>query len=625
MFKALRATRMPSSTRNISSTTIKGDLFRYQKDLPHLPVPTLEETGNKYLRTVEPYLNKAQLQNTTRKVKDFIKPGGNGEKLQSRLTEFAKGQDNWLASFWDNYAYLSYRDPVVPYVSYFFLHKDLTNAIGKDPVLKASLIAYYTIQFMIDVQTERLEPEIIKGNAYCMNAFHYMFNNSRVPGDKVDTTKIYNGEEHRYFIVIANNHFYKVYHHTKDDKPLSKAELYKQILYIYQDAHNHSKAIPVGALTTLNRDELYGAYRDLAKSPVNQDSLEAIYASSFVICLDDKIPTTVEERTRNCWHGDGKNRFFDKPLQFFVGKNGNSGFLGEHSRMDATPTVQLNNYVLSELFKEDPAKLIREIANDTKIIEDLDIESIPKTLPFDISLAVRNEINNAVVKFENTVSSLDAEVLQYYGYGKNLIKKFKVSPDAYAQMMMQLAYYKLTGKVRPTYESAATRKYLKGRTETGRSVSVESLNFVKTFTDPEASAQDKVNAFHAAAKQHVKYLLEAADGRGVDRHFLGLKQMLKPGEPVPEIFTDEVFGYSATWFLSTSQVPSEYFAGWGWSQVIDEGFGLAYLVNNDWLFVHISTRKGNGLSSKLMKAYLTETAEEMKQVLSTSLESKPKL
>ena len=39
--------------------------------------------------------------------------------LQARLNDFASGKDNWLAEFWDDYAYMSYRDPVVPYVSYF--------------------------------------------------------------------------------------------------------------------------------------------------------------------------------------------------------------------------------------------------------------------------------------------------------------------------------------------------------------------------------------------------------------------------------------------------------------------------------------------------------------------------
>ena len=55
----------------------------------------------------------------------------------------------------------------------------------------------------------------------------------------------------------------------------------------------------------------------------------------------------------------------------------------------------------------------------------------------------------------------------YTGYGKGLIKKFKMSPDAYAQMAIQLAYYRLKGTVRATYESAQTRKYLAGRTEVG--------------------------------------------------------------------------------------------------------------------------------------------------------------
>lgn len=101
--------------------------------------------------------------------------------------------------------------------------------------------------------------------------------------------------------------------------------------------------------------------------------------------------------------------------------------------------------------------------------------------------------------------------------------------------------------------------------------------------------------------------------------------MIKQGEEVPGIFKDPIFKYSSTWYLSTSQVPSENFQSWGWSQVIDEGFGLAYLVNNEWLHVHISCKKGYGLRSDYMKYYLTEAANEMKLVLSTQLPAKAKL
>lgn len=612
-------------TRKFSSSAIKGDLFKFQSQLPKLPVPTLAETSSKYLKSVEPYLSPAQKSSTTAIVDDFVRPGGQGEVLQKRLEEFAQGKDNWLAEYWDDYAYMSYRDPVVPYVSYFFNHKDVNNAIGKNQLYKASLIAYYTTQFLKLVENETLKPEVIKGNPYCMNAFKYMFNNSRVPAAGSDITKMYEISEHRYFIVALNNNFYKVYHHDANDQPLSKAAIYKQLEYLVNVVNPRvPRGDGVGALTSLNRDEYLAAYGGLLKSPVNEASLEAIFASSFVICLDDNSPVTIEEKSQNNWHGDGQNRFFDKPLEFFIAKNGNSGFLGEHSRMDATPTVQLNNDILLKIAKEDPNTFISEITAYTGSPASA-VPEAPAVLPFDLSVQNRSDIAVAKEKFADTIAQHDEAVFQYYGYGKNLIKQFKVSPDAYVQMLMQLAYYKLTGLVRPTYESAATRKYLKGRTETGRSVSAESKEFVETWTDVNASTEEKIATFNAACKQHVKYLSEAADGKGVDRHLFGLLQQIKEGEEVPAIFKDPVFKYSSTWYISTSQVPSENFQSWGWSQVIDEGFGLAYLVNSEWLHVHISCKKGYGLKSDYMKYYLTETANEMKQVLSTQLAPKAKL
>ena len=81
----------------------------------------------------------------------------------------------------------------------------------------------------------------------------------------------------------------------------------------------------------------------------------------------------------------------------------------------------------------------------------------------------------------------EIRVVTFEGYGKSLIKKFGVSPDAFAQMAIQLAYYKMYGVSRATYESSGTRKFKDGRTETGRSVSVESVAWVKAMQDPTIS------------------------------------------------------------------------------------------------------------------------------------------
>lgn len=66
--------------------------------------------------------------------------------------------------------------------------------------------------------------------------------------------------------------------------------------------------------------------------------------------------------------------------------------------------------------------------------------------------------------------------------------------------------------------------------------------------------------------RHVQYAAWAADGQGVDRHLFGLKQMLKEGEPLPEIYTDPAFGQSSHWELSTSQLSSQYLDGWGYGE-----------------------------------------------------------
>jgi hypothetical protein len=172
-------------------------------------------------------------------------------------------------------------------------------------------------------------------------------------------------------------------------------------------------------------------------------------------------------------------------------------------------------------------------------------------------------------------------VQAYQGYGKGLIKQFKCSPDAYVQMIIQLAYFKMYGKNRPTYESAATRRFQLGRTETCRTVSSESTAWCASMADASVSDSTRVDLFRKAVAGHIEYISAASDGKGVDRHLFGLKKLLGPGEDVPALYKDPAYAYSSSWYLSTSQLSSEFFNGYGWSQVIDGGFGIAYMINEN--------------------------------------------
>ncbi|KAI1426838.1 acyltransferase ChoActase/COT/CPT [Xylaria sp. FL1777] len=584
----------------------KGPMLRFQESLPRLPVPTLEETAARYVKSIHPLLSPVEFAASKKAVDEFIRPGGAGEKLQKKL--IAKREDpnvkNWIYEWWNDAAYLSYRDPVVPYVSYFYSHRD--DRRRRNPAKRAAAITTAALEFKKQVDSGTLEPEYMKKLPICMDSYKWMFNASRVAAKPADYPVKYDAKDHKHIVAIRKNQFFKIAHEVNGQQ-LNTTELEAQFAKVYELAQRVSA---VGALTSENRDVWTDARKILLDaSPKNAAALEAIESASFVVCLDDASPVTLEERAHQYWHGDGQNRWYDKPLQFIVNDNGTSGFMGEHSMMDGTPTHRLNDYVNDLIFGN---KLDFSNPSVRSNLPD------PVAVNFEITPEVQVEIDRATKDFATVIGQHELAVQAYQGYGKGLIKKFKCSPDAYVQIIIQLAYYKMYGKNRPTYESAATRRFQQGRTETCRSVSDESVAFCNAMAAPDVSDEDRVSLFRKAIAAHIEYISAASDGKGVDRHLFGLKKLLEPGEEVPAIYKDPAFGYSSSWFLSTSQLSSEFFNGYGWSQVIDAGFGIAYMINENSLNFNIVSK---GLGSQKMSYYLNEAAGDIRDLLLPTLET----
>lgn len=609
----------------------KGVTFAHQADLPSLVVPELNQTVTKYLQTIKPFC-KDDLEYNSQELlaKDFLE--NIGPVLHERLVQYAKDKRNWMSEFWDNQAYLEYNDPVVPYVSYFFNHKPLPTShklIETDPLLKATAIIVHATKFIESLKNQSLPQELIKGTPFCMNSFELMFNSCRLPGnpqDKRDTSIFYSIYENNFIVVAFKGNFYKVFTHDQQtSSPLTANAIWKQL---YSIVNGLNSQLPfksysgIGLLTTLPRDQWREVHHELIKNPSSKESLATIHKASYLLSLDlEENPVTLEEKSRYAWHYDGSNRFFDKFVQFFVSGNGNSGFLGEHSKMDGTPTCFLNNYIGQQLRKLDPKKFVDEVSHPpSKPIPN------PSHLPFLLTPYIKDSIKKANELFTKTVNEHDLKVWHYNRLGKNFIKKHGMSPDAFIQQVIQLAVYKYMGKQLPTYEAASTRKFFKGRTETGRPVSTASANFVSTWEDPLATDTEKIQSLRASAKYHAEYLKAAAAGNGIDRHFFGMKNMLKGSDPVPKLFQDPLFNYSSTWLISTSQLSSELFDGYGWSQVNDNGFGLAYMLNNDWLHINIVNKPlKSGLSVHKLHHYLCFAADEIADLLVASEPLKAKL
>jgi carnitine O-acetyltransferase len=211
-----------------------------------------------------------------------------------------------------------------------------------------------------------------------------------------------------------------------------------------------------GVLTYLHRDKWAEGRKQLVALG-NSATLEAIEKCAFVVCLDEGAPGSKDELFDLTLMGDAtccSNRWFDKPLQLIVYKNGEAGLNGEHSPVDGEPVARIVDWIL-----DNEAAVEKSEKNGEK--------PVVKQLRWNLDSALRGLVKFAIGFAVEQIANLATRQLSFQGYGKEQIRSFKLSPDAWAQAAIQLAYFRLHNRFAPTYESASTRRHLAGRTETG--------------------------------------------------------------------------------------------------------------------------------------------------------------
>uniref|UniRef100_A0A8C3XP96 Carnitine O-palmitoyltransferase 1, muscle isoform n=1 Tax=Chelydra serpentina TaxID=8475 RepID=A0A8C3XP96_CHESE len=196
---------------------------------------------------------------------------------------------------------------------------------------------------------------------------------------------------------------------------------------------------------------------------------------------------------------------------------------------------------------------------------------------------------------------VDFHCFQFTNFGKGLVKQFKISPDAFIQISLQLAHFWDKGNFCLTYEASMTRLFREGRTETVRSCTRESTAFVRSMMDPARGQLERLQLFQAAAEKHQHMYRLAMTGAGIDRHLFCLyvvSRYLRVESP----FLAQVL--AEPWRLSTSQTPQQQIkmfdmeknqdlvsSGGGFGPVADDGYGVSYIIAGENLITfHISSK-----------------------------------
>ncbi|KXN88606.1 Carnitine O-acetyltransferase, mitochondrial [Leucoagaricus sp. SymC.cos] len=595
--------------------------------LPRLPVPDLRKTLDKYLTSIEPFLRESErssqgfsaaYQLRKQWADEFY--SGIGSVLQERLVALDKASpNNWLDdNFWINKAYLEWRTPLLINSNWWLAFHDdpLISESARTAVEKVEGMAdatpwqlrrsawliYRMLEFRDRLDTQD-HPETTRTGIWLRQSTSKMFNIARIPQLHCDTLSTPPPQPHsltaRSLLVMFHNFCYTIPIYSPTGLLASPKDIYRRLRNVVADVDRRIKAgeiaFPIGLLSADDRDTWAKNLQHLLSlSPLNKTSHGALLTSVMALSLDHTThslnspfykPYKAKHPRRPAQaaldghlhfirgiEGNIANRFFDKPYTILVDPFARAGATGEHSPCDAlVPSIVAEYGTVQGVEEEAFASADAEEISTVQGGEDgfIRIDWVADEYLWKQCKEAERRSRVLIENSDNSVHCFDE-------YGTEWIKGVaKFSPDAYIQMALQLAWYRTRGEFTATYETVLTRMFKCGRTETLRTFTNDSRAWVLSMVDPHSDARMQLNLLSKAIATHTRLTREAATGRGIDRHLLGLHLMLKPSEMPSSLFADSFFSKSQEWKLSTSGLSAgHWFRGTGFGAVYKDGYGI---------------------------------------------------
>ncbi|XP_014673626.1 PREDICTED: carnitine O-palmitoyltransferase 1, liver isoform-like [Priapulus caudatus] len=516
--------------------------------------------------------------------------------------EIDGGHQTNVSDWWEEFVYLRGRSPIVVNSNFYGL--DVMEKPTHIQAARAANSVRALFQFRRMISQQTLKPVIVQNVVpLCSGQFERLFNTTRIPG--LETDHVMHLRDSTHIAVYHRGRFFRLPCYRRN-RLLNSAELEVLFTRIIEDTSKPCKGEEDLAALTAG-ESWSGARQMYFYKGMNKTALDAIEKAAFFVTLLDKEldysmedMSQLDEFAQTVLTGDGCKMWFDKSFNYVVLKNARVGLNVEHSWADS-PIFSFTWEHISDLdsggYKED-GHCKGEVSNDLPQLTRLKWD-------------VPDECITIIEQQKQLAASICADVdlrLRIFGpqpneYGKGFIKKCKISPDAYIQMALQLAYYRDSGKFHLTYEASMTRLFREGRTETVRPVSSESCAFVRAMDDPSKTNEERVKLLKAATERHVTTYRDAMTGKGVDRHLFCLYVVSRYLE-VDSPFLQEVLG--EPWRLSTSQTPhnqtdlwkkqvvEQICPGGGFGPVADDGYGVSYIIaSENMLFFHVSSKKSS--------------------------------
>ncbi|MGP4016606.1 choline/carnitine O-acyltransferase [Saccharopolyspora sp. 5N708] len=595
-----------------SSQTWSTRTFGNEDRLPRVPLPTLEDSCQRFVEWCAPLLTPDELATTEAAVAAFLHPDSPARTLHAALERYDADPDvhSWLDTFWP-YRYLGRRDRIALNANFFFLFRES----ARQQVERAADLIAAAVDYKQLLDAERIAPIFQRGQPLSMQQQRFLFSTTRIPGSVQDTVRAPYSEEWpgpspaRHIAVFFRGNLFRMDVLGPDDQPYPSEDLAAGLLAIMQAGAVRASETSVGHLTTKARAEWAASRKALlARDSGNAGALDTIESALFCLCLEDFTPESTQQACDHLLHGDSGNRWFDKAVSLIVFEDGTAGINVEHCGLDGTTILAFTDALLAETTKA---------AGESRGLPAVD------AIEFVLDDELRADVAAAAKSFADYADNTATRTMSFPDFGANRAKQLGMSPDAFVQMAYQLAHQRTKGRIGATYESIATRQYRYGRTEAMRVVTPEVLRFVDAMADPAADAATRRAAFRAAAEKHVARAKECQAGQAPEQHLWELQLIqqrrgaeLGATEPL-DLYDTPGWRKMRDDYLSTSSAPSTNIQYFGFGSTSSQCIGVAYVLLPDRFNLYLSTPQPVAEEMFAFADNLKQAVRELQDLLAT--------
>jgi carnitine O-acetyltransferase len=534
----------------------------FEEDLPPLTPPPFEQSCDHLKKEGEVLLEGKMLTDFLAALEEFRI--GEGAALHERLLVEARGKGNYIQKIWEEEAYLKGR-----YLfgsNWFGLSTPPPPRMegGEPQVIRATYMIEGALRFLDKIREKSLPPFFLGiPIPVSMKQFGTLFGSFRIPGEGIDVLQKSKAQED-YLVVMCRGNYYQV------GMRQSREKLFSALKAIRED---ESPLQPqIGFLTAAHRN-IWAQQRELLmKEEGNRRSLSIIEGAQLILCFEDETVPGLNGMSQIALL-KMSNRHFDAGMQWIIDREGKCATNNEHTGAESTAQAQMLSDVLAwEGTQLQEGKLVAPASLEKGEVHLLTFR-VDEPMAGIIRYAEETAVERAGRYHVSTFTT---------AFGKSVLKKAGVSPDAFMQMCNLLAFHRLTGELSAVYETAMMRFFKEGRTETIGTLTKAAKDLVMAMRDEMATPE----MLKKAIEVHKESTMDAMRNRGHERHMLALKVLAGLS---PRLFDDPGYRLLQRKRISSSQTPTDK-GGGGFLPTEEDGVGISYIPRNDYFLMTVTTK-----------------------------------